>query len=131
MFLGHELTPRAWLQPSHPNPHRFPLPPQGLRQGFPGRRGFGGRPGTAPENLHPTKPFAARQPQPKQGCATIKTVTFTGHNPNNFPTRVGMNRVPNSGGVNTFPIFPTTVGMTQASAPVAIVPHASGDEPVA
>ena len=42
-----------------------------------------------------------------------------------------MNRVPKSGGVNTFPIFPTTVGMTRVLVPVAIVPHASGDEPVA
>lgn len=40
-----------------------------------------------------------------------------------------MSRVQKSGG-NTFPIFPTTVGMTRVSVPVAIVPHASGDEPV-
>ena len=51
------------------------------------------------------------------------------HNPN-LPTLVGMIRVQRSGGEYHPDPFPPLVGMTRVSVPVAIVPHASGDEPV-
>ena len=66
-----------------------PCPRKGCGRGFRAGGGLGAVRVRPPKTCTPPNFSAARQPQPKQGCATIKTVTFTGHNPNNFPHASG------------------------------------------